>query len=397
MTGSVKIQPCGIRVVSWRWRMEVSALFEFGIVVEVFALPRPELHVPWYRFQVCSVEAGPLKAMGGMTVRTPAGLGALNSAGTIVIPDGETRMSLLHRPCSEASSEPIVRGRESCRFVPACSCWLPPGSSMGNGSRRIGDTRKAGPPLSSDPRGTGQLVHRRRTSPHVGWQRGRNRSLSSRCPMRLRRRDSQPGCATAGGLASSRWGSIAIRLNTAADRTRARACEAARVGGGQSTSTPDRGGPRTQGCDVAAQLRPSHSVGDRNDASSVAHASAPVGRTTTSRNDRRLHRRDCPGCGDADGRDAQASFSSTVSHLTHGLSASVHHQSPLAWTGCAACARNVVVRSPCRGGDFPELSRNHARQPPLATSVFFAERQTLGSNFVVQTSIANRGRCPDTP
>jgi AraC family transcriptional activator FtrA len=28
--------------------------FEFGIVVEVFALPRPELQVPWYRFSVCS-------------------------------------------------------------------------------------------------------------------------------------------------------------------------------------------------------------------------------------------------------------------------------------------------------------------------------------------------------
>ena len=27
--------------------------------------------------------------------------------------------------------------------------------------------------------------------------------------------------------------------------------------------------------------------------------------------------------------------------------------------------------------------------------LFFAERQTAGSNFVVQTSIANRGRCPD--
>ncbi len=29
--------------------------------------------------------------------------------------------------------------------------------------------------------------------------------------------------------------------------------------------------------------------------------------------------------------------------------------------------------------------------------LFFAERQTLGSNFVVQTSIANRGRCPEAP
>jgi AraC family transcriptional activator FtrA len=60
--------------------------FEFGIVVEVFALPRPELQVPWYRFKVCSVETGPLKALGGITVRASCGLGALNGAGTIMIP-----------------------------------------------------------------------------------------------------------------------------------------------------------------------------------------------------------------------------------------------------------------------------------------------------------------------
>jgi len=60
--------------------------FEFGIVVEVFGLPRPELRVPWYRFQVCALERGPLRATGGVTVRAGAGLRALGSAGTIVIP-----------------------------------------------------------------------------------------------------------------------------------------------------------------------------------------------------------------------------------------------------------------------------------------------------------------------
>jgi hypothetical protein len=49
--------------------------FEFGVVVEMFALPRPELQVPWYSFTVCSAEAGPLKAMGGVTVQASSGLG----------------------------------------------------------------------------------------------------------------------------------------------------------------------------------------------------------------------------------------------------------------------------------------------------------------------------------
>jgi AraC family transcriptional activator FtrA len=60
--------------------------FEFGIVIEMFALPRPELRVPWYTFQVCALDRGPLRATGGVTVQPRAGLRALADAGTIVIP-----------------------------------------------------------------------------------------------------------------------------------------------------------------------------------------------------------------------------------------------------------------------------------------------------------------------
>jgi AraC family transcriptional regulator, transcriptional activator FtrA len=60
--------------------------FEFGIVVEVFALPRPELPVEWYKFSVCSAEPGPIRGIGGIRVESTAGLRALRHAGTIVIP-----------------------------------------------------------------------------------------------------------------------------------------------------------------------------------------------------------------------------------------------------------------------------------------------------------------------
>src|SRR5262245_33438657 len=60
--------------------------FEFGIVVEVFALPRPELSVDWYKFSVCSLDPGPIRATGGLMMQSRAGLGALRRAGTIVIP-----------------------------------------------------------------------------------------------------------------------------------------------------------------------------------------------------------------------------------------------------------------------------------------------------------------------
>jgi AraC family transcriptional activator FtrA len=60
--------------------------FEFGIAVEVFGLPRPEMGPSWYRFEVCALDRGPLRATGGITVRATAGLEGLRRAGTIVIP-----------------------------------------------------------------------------------------------------------------------------------------------------------------------------------------------------------------------------------------------------------------------------------------------------------------------
>jgi len=60
--------------------------FEFGCTVELFALPRPELAVPWYEFAVCALERGPLRATGGIEVRVRQPLRLLDSADTIVIP-----------------------------------------------------------------------------------------------------------------------------------------------------------------------------------------------------------------------------------------------------------------------------------------------------------------------
>ncbi len=60
--------------------------FEFGCVVELFALPRPEIVAPWYQFAVCAAERGPLRAAGGLQVHVPHGLKLLERADTIVIP-----------------------------------------------------------------------------------------------------------------------------------------------------------------------------------------------------------------------------------------------------------------------------------------------------------------------
>jgi len=60
--------------------------FELGVAVEIFGLPRPEMGRDWYRFRVCSVEKGPVRATGGIRIHAAAGLSALRWADTIVIP-----------------------------------------------------------------------------------------------------------------------------------------------------------------------------------------------------------------------------------------------------------------------------------------------------------------------
>jgi AraC family transcriptional activator FtrA len=60
--------------------------FEFGCTVEVFALERPELGVPWYDFKVCSVDRGPIRALGGIELRVTRSLRILERADTIVFP-----------------------------------------------------------------------------------------------------------------------------------------------------------------------------------------------------------------------------------------------------------------------------------------------------------------------
>lgn len=60
--------------------------FEFGVAVEVFGLPRPEMGPGWYRFAVAAERPGALAAAGGVSVSAPHGLDLLAQAGTVVIP-----------------------------------------------------------------------------------------------------------------------------------------------------------------------------------------------------------------------------------------------------------------------------------------------------------------------
>lgn len=92
--------------------------FEFGCVVELFALPRPELGVDWYRFAVCASEPGPVRAVGGIKVQAPYRLALMDRADTIVIPGW--------RDPDETPPEPLLKKlraahRRGARLCSICS------------------------------------------------------------------------------------------------------------------------------------------------------------------------------------------------------------------------------------------------------------------------------------
>lgn len=60
--------------------------FEFGVATELFGLARPELDVDWYDFSVVAADDRPLRALGGLTIRAPHDLAAIEGAGTVVLP-----------------------------------------------------------------------------------------------------------------------------------------------------------------------------------------------------------------------------------------------------------------------------------------------------------------------
>jgi AraC family transcriptional regulator, transcriptional activator FtrA len=92
--------------------------FEFGIVVEVFGLPRPELGPDWYRFRVCSLNGRPVRATGGVTVACDAGLARLAQAGTIVIPGWKSPYETPPKQLIEILRRAHARG---ARLISICS------------------------------------------------------------------------------------------------------------------------------------------------------------------------------------------------------------------------------------------------------------------------------------
>ncbi|GGK23191.1 transcriptional regulator FtrA [Salinarimonas ramus] len=92
--------------------------FEFGVAVEIFGLPRPEMGERWYRFAVAAAEPGPLRATGGITISCDGGPELLEAAGTIVVPGWRG----IDAPVPAAITEALVRAHaRGARVMSLCS------------------------------------------------------------------------------------------------------------------------------------------------------------------------------------------------------------------------------------------------------------------------------------
>jgi AraC family transcriptional activator FtrA len=65
-------RPRNLKVVALAY--DGLCTFEFGVAVELFGLPRPEMGPDWYAFATAAIEPGPLRGLGGVQVVADGGL-----------------------------------------------------------------------------------------------------------------------------------------------------------------------------------------------------------------------------------------------------------------------------------------------------------------------------------
>jgi AraC family transcriptional activator FtrA len=92
--------------------------FEYGVAVELFALPRPEMGEGWYRFATAAVEPGDLNGLGGVRIVGDGGLELLAQASVIIAPGWRGMDAPVPAPLVEALHAAHARG---ARLMSICS------------------------------------------------------------------------------------------------------------------------------------------------------------------------------------------------------------------------------------------------------------------------------------
>lgn len=111
-----KMTKCAQRVVVLAY--DGLCTFEFGVAVEVFGLPRPEMGDNWYQFAVAAVDKGELRATGGVRVVADGDLSLLTGADTIIVPGWRGIDNAVPEELCEALRQANQRG---CRVLSICS------------------------------------------------------------------------------------------------------------------------------------------------------------------------------------------------------------------------------------------------------------------------------------
>lgn len=92
--------------------------FEFGVAVEIFGLPRPELGNDWYRFAVAAVDHGELRATGGVRIVTDGDMALIARADTVIVPGWRD----VDAPVPDTLCQQLRTAHQrGCRMVSICS------------------------------------------------------------------------------------------------------------------------------------------------------------------------------------------------------------------------------------------------------------------------------------
>lgn len=109
-------------------------LFEFGIAVEVFGLPRPEFEgLGWYSHEIVGIEPAPYRSTGGIAVEAPHDLGRLADADLIIVPGWRGSQAVVPEALVDALRAAHARG---ARIATLCSgVFVPARAGLLNGKR----------------------------------------------------------------------------------------------------------------------------------------------------------------------------------------------------------------------------------------------------------------------
>jgi transcriptional regulator GlxA family with amidase domain len=90
--------------------------FELGVATEVFAVERPELGVPWYRFLLCAAEPRPIHAFAGLVLTAPYLLADAAEADILIVPGPRPGLVPVPPPLLEALRLAYQRGARILSF-----------------------------------------------------------------------------------------------------------------------------------------------------------------------------------------------------------------------------------------------------------------------------------------